>query len=148
MDDDELPGIRWRFPHQCAHWFGMTVLFDARSFLDKFQFVFFPRETDMRIFIMPWDAGSGCLSVSPRWSGLYYITTAEKSYLKRRGPDRFFILTLPGSSPLHGKRQLRHNTRLPSGGETERKQMKCVFIHFFRIPFISRDSLTNTHIFR
>ena len=89
----------------------MTVLFDARSFLDKFQFVFFPRETDMRIFIMPWDAGSGCLSVSPRWSGLYYITTAEKSYLKRRGPDRFFILTLPGSSPLHGKRQLRRNTR-------------------------------------
>ena len=22
--DDRLPGIRWRFPHQCAHWFGMT----------------------------------------------------------------------------------------------------------------------------
>ena len=24
MYDDRLPGIRWRFPHQCAHWFGMT----------------------------------------------------------------------------------------------------------------------------
>ena len=22
--DDGLPIIRWRFPHQCAHWFGMT----------------------------------------------------------------------------------------------------------------------------
>ena len=29
--DDGLPGIRWRFPHQCAHWFGMTMLFGARS---------------------------------------------------------------------------------------------------------------------
>ena len=37
--DDRLPEIRWRFPHQCAHWFGMTVFFDARSFLCKFQFV-------------------------------------------------------------------------------------------------------------
>ena len=27
--DDRLPGIRWRFPHQCAHWFGMTRSDDA-----------------------------------------------------------------------------------------------------------------------
>ena len=39
MYDDRLPGIRWRFPHQCAHWFGMTVLFGARTSLFKFQFV-------------------------------------------------------------------------------------------------------------
>ena len=38
--DDRLPEIRWRFPHQSADWFGMTVFFDARSFLFKFQFVF------------------------------------------------------------------------------------------------------------
>ena len=38
MYDDRLPGIRWRFPHQCAHWFGMTVLFGACAHLYKFQF--------------------------------------------------------------------------------------------------------------
>ena len=27
--DDRIPRIRWRFPHQCEHWFGMTVLFDT-----------------------------------------------------------------------------------------------------------------------
>ena len=37
---DDMPlGIRWRFPHQCAHWFGITVLFDALASLDKFQFI-------------------------------------------------------------------------------------------------------------
>ena len=36
--DDGLPGIRWRFPHQCAHWFGMTVLFGACAHLYKFPF--------------------------------------------------------------------------------------------------------------
>ena len=35
--DDRLPEIRWRFPHQSADWFGMTMLFDARFFLDKFS---------------------------------------------------------------------------------------------------------------
>ena len=39
MYDDGLPIIRWRFPHQCAHWFGMTVLFGACVHLYKFQFV-------------------------------------------------------------------------------------------------------------
>ena len=37
--DDGLLGFRWRFPHQSADWFGMTVLFDAQSFLHKFQFI-------------------------------------------------------------------------------------------------------------
>ena len=37
--DDRQLEIRRRFPHQCAHWFGMTVFFDARSFLAKFQFL-------------------------------------------------------------------------------------------------------------
>ena len=27
--DDGLPENRWRFPHQCAHWFGMTRSDDA-----------------------------------------------------------------------------------------------------------------------
>ena len=39
MYDERQPEIRWRFPHQCAHWFGMTMLFDARSFLCKFHFL-------------------------------------------------------------------------------------------------------------
>ena len=37
--DDRMPEIRRRFPHQSADWFGMTVLFDAQSFLHKFRFV-------------------------------------------------------------------------------------------------------------
>ena len=36
--DDKIPGIRWRFPHQFANWFGMTVLFDALASFCKFQF--------------------------------------------------------------------------------------------------------------
>ena len=39
MYDDGLSGIRWRFPHQFANWFGMTVLFGGRTSLYKFQFV-------------------------------------------------------------------------------------------------------------
>ena len=35
--DDGLLGFRWRFPHQCAHWFGMTMLYDALASLCKFQ---------------------------------------------------------------------------------------------------------------
>ena len=46
--DDGLPGIRWRFPHQFENWFGMTMLFDARSFLYKFQFTCFPDKADMQ----------------------------------------------------------------------------------------------------
>ena len=44
------PQIRWRFPHQCAHWFGMTVLFGARTSLFKFQFVCLLNKTDIHIF--------------------------------------------------------------------------------------------------
>ena len=29
--DDRQPEIRWRFPHQCAHWFGMTRSDDAAN---------------------------------------------------------------------------------------------------------------------
>ena len=36
MYDDGLSGIRWRFPHQFANWFGMTVLFGGRTSLYKF----------------------------------------------------------------------------------------------------------------
>ena len=32
-----------------AHWFGMTMLFDARSFICKFQFIGQLNKTDMRI---------------------------------------------------------------------------------------------------
>ena len=40
MYDDGLSGIRWRFPHQFANWFGMTVLFGGRTSLYKFQFAY------------------------------------------------------------------------------------------------------------
>ena len=31
MDDDRLPGIRWRLPRQCAHWLAMTGNLIARQ---------------------------------------------------------------------------------------------------------------------
>ena len=34
--DEKQTGIRWRFPHQRARWFGMTVLFGARTYPCKF----------------------------------------------------------------------------------------------------------------
>ena len=47
--DDGLLGFRWRFPHQSADWFGMTALFDAQSFLHKFQFVVLLTKADKHI---------------------------------------------------------------------------------------------------
>ena len=40
--DDGLSEIRWRFPHQCEHWFGMTALFEVRTYRFKIQFVYVP----------------------------------------------------------------------------------------------------------
>ena len=53
--DDRLPEIRWRFPHQRARWFGMTVLFGARTYLCKFQFVYLLSKADKHnsLFISP-----------------------------------------------------------------------------------------------
>ena len=34
-----------------AHWFGMTMLFDARSFICKFQFSALPRKADLNIHL-------------------------------------------------------------------------------------------------
>ena len=55
--DDRLPEIRWRFPHQRARWFGMTVLFGARTYLCKFQFVYLLSKADKHI----------CLYVIEKW---------------------------------------------------------------------------------
>ena len=46
MYDDKLPGIRWRFPLKPARWFGMTVLYGARTSPCRFQFVNLLREAD------------------------------------------------------------------------------------------------------
>ena len=51
--DDRLPEIRWRFPHQRARWFGMTVLFGARTYLCKFQFVYLLSKADKHILYNP-----------------------------------------------------------------------------------------------
>ena len=45
--DDKSHGIRWRFPHQFANWFGMTTLFDAPASLCKFQFACLLSPSDM-----------------------------------------------------------------------------------------------------
>ena len=65
-----------------AHWFGMTVLFDARSFLDKFQFVFFPRETDMRILSCPGMPGAGVFPFHPAGADFIISQRQKKATLK------------------------------------------------------------------
>ena len=49
--DDKLPEIRWRFPRQCAHWLGMTMLFESLAYLCKFQFVRLLNEAGTHSFL-------------------------------------------------------------------------------------------------